>query len=144
MKIFKLTIIGLLLAFGIENSKAQDGDFFLLHFQPNVNNVDFQNYDIAQDGNGLICFANRKGVLKFDGQSWELIPTPSSAVSLTYDSQHGKLYVGCRNGFGYISADENGLETYKSLSGKQDFFGDISHVEVVGNWAYFLSESTAI
>ncbi|MGB0524838.1 MAG: triple tyrosine motif-containing protein [Flammeovirgaceae bacterium] len=119
---------------------AQNGRFFLRHYNPDLLNVDNQNYAIAQDEYGLLCFANRKGVLKFNGVEWGLIPTPGSALALVLNHQDGHLYVGCRNNFGYIIRDNKGQDTYVSLSDSLDFEGDVSHIEIVGNWVYFLTD----
>lgn len=119
---------------------AKQGHFFLRHYESNLRNVDNQNYAIAQDAYGVVCFANRKGILKFDGLKWDLIHTPSSALALKLNTQDKNLYVGCRNDFGYISRDNKGHSYYQSLSAGLNFDGDISHIEIVGNWVYFLSE----
>lgn len=120
---------------------AQKGHYFLRHYSPTLLNVDHHNYDIAQDENGLMCFANRKGVLKFNGSEWQLIKTPSSALALELNAQDQRLYVGCSNDFGFIERDEKGVDQYHSIANKLEVEGDISHIEVAGNWVYFLSES---
>ncbi|GAB4333852.1 MAG: hypothetical protein OHK0038_10340 [Flammeovirgaceae bacterium] len=121
---------------------AQKGDYFLKNYQPDNQKIDNQNFAIAQDGLGQMCFANRKGVLKFDGNTWELVKTPSSAHSLIFDSLSNTLFVGCNDDFGFIKPDERGIETYTSLSKDIPSFGDIFYVEIVNNKTYFLSDKS--
>ena len=117
------------------------GHYFLRHYSPSLINVDNQNYDIAQDHNGVLCFANRKGVLKFNGGDWYIIQTPSSALKLKLSPQDKHLYVGCSNDFGYITQNIQGIDHYVSLSDSLDVEGDITHIQIVGNWVYFLTEN---
>jgi ligand-binding sensor domain-containing protein len=121
---------------------AQKGDYYLKNYEPENQKIDNQNFAIAQDGLGQMCFANRKGVLKFDGNTWNLVNTPSSAHSLIFDSLSNTLFVGCNDDFGYIKPDDKGIETYTSLSKDIPSFGDIFYVEIVNGKTYFLSDKS--
>lgn len=88
------------------HSIAQKGDFLLKHHLPTHANIDNSNFDVISDNNGLICLANRAGVLKYDGDTWDYFPTPSAALSLTVDNNN-VIYVGSINTFGKIDFDKN-------------------------------------
>ncbi len=99
-------LLPLLLAFIQSLSTAQTGDFLLSNHEPNNHHIDNTNYDILIDQKGQICLANRSGVIKFDGNTWEYFSTPSAALSLAVDS-HDSLFVGCLGMFGKITFRNN-------------------------------------
>ena len=93
---------------------AQKGGYYITHHSPELETIDNINFDLLQDQNGMLCIANRKGVLIYDGIYWDQIPTPSSVFSLGL-SEDNTLYLGCRDGFGKIEKGSDGL-VYKNLS----------------------------
>ncbi len=61
-------------------------------------------------------FANRNGVLEYDGVSWRLIKMPNLSVVRSLDAdQNGRIYVGAQNEFGYLAPDSIGQMRYVSL-----------------------------
>lgn len=76
-----------------------------------------QNWDIDQDKNGNLYFANNSGLLKFNGTSWHKysLPDNSAIRSLKIDDS-GRIYVGGNNEFGYFLSDQKGNLIYHSLS----------------------------
>jgi len=140
---WKHTLYLLLLCFYSSNLTAQEGHYFLTNYSPSLSNIDNKNYAIAQDRYGQMSFANRKGVLKFDGSQWYLIETPSSAISLMQESEgKERLFVGCRNNFGFITQDDKGKEFYSSISDKEKskFTGEFIDIRQAGGFVYFLSD----
>ncbi len=79
-----------------------------------------QNWDIDQDANGNMYFANNNGLLQFDGSTWRTygIPGSKNIRSVKVDSDSGKIYVGGYNEFGYFQSDEMGILQYSSLMPK--------------------------
>jgi ligand-binding sensor domain-containing protein len=117
---------------------AQTGDYFLTHHAPALNNIDHHNYQIIQDQQGVICVANRRGVMRYDGKSWEFIQTPSSIFSLAADNNN-TLYIGSRLGFGYLQKDRFGKDLYYSLSNDFKEGNDITHTLIHEEMVYFLN-----
>jgi ligand-binding sensor domain-containing protein/DNA-binding CsgD family transcriptional regulator len=76
-----------------------------------------QNWNIDQDKNGNIYFANNSGLFQFDGASWHkfTIPNSNSIRSLKIDDS-GRIFVGGYNEFGYFNPGVEGKLTYFSLS----------------------------
>jgi ligand-binding sensor domain-containing protein/DNA-binding CsgD family transcriptional regulator len=76
-----------------------------------------QNWNIDQDKNGNIYFANNNGLFQFDGAFWHeyTLPNHSGIRSLKIDAS-GKIYVGNYNEFGYFKTDPKGKLIYFSLS----------------------------
>ncbi|MEQ6168038.1 triple tyrosine motif-containing protein [Ekhidna sp. MALMAid0563] len=85
---------------------AQTGDFILTHHSPKHSEIDNINFEITADKNGIICIANRFGVLKYDGNEWNFYRTNSSALSLAVSSDN-VVYVGCLGGFGKLDFVSN-------------------------------------
>ena len=118
---------------------SQTGEFLLSHQNPRLKNVDNINFEMAIDKNGLLCVANRNGVLKFDGVMWDFFPTPSAVFSLAVDPAN-TLFVATRDGFGKIVTNVEGKVVYQSLSDEAPGSTGIFKVIVVEDHAYFLNE----
>ena len=76
-----------------------------------------QNWDMDQDANGNMYFANNNGLLQFDGSSWYTyeIPNSRNIRSVKVDSTTGRIYVGAYNEFGYFETNASGTLEYRSL-----------------------------
>ena len=76
-----------------------------------------QNWDIDQDKDGNIYFANNNGLFQFDGTSWHKYYLPNHSVIRTVEIQDsGKIFVGGYNEFGYFKPDSKGKLVYFSIS----------------------------
>ena len=75
-----------------------------------------QNWNIDQDKNGNMYFANNTGLLQFDGSTWTKynLPTSSDIRCLKIDAS-GKIFVGGYNEFGYFKANSKGKLEYSSI-----------------------------
>ncbi len=101
-----------------------------------------QNWDIQQDKNGIMYFANNEGLVTFDGNHWKIFPIPNRTLirSLYIDSTN-KIYVGAQDEFGYYAADKTGSLHYNSLKSlipkPQNQFADVWDVESFGESIFF-------
>lgn len=78
-----------------------------------------QNWDIAQDTNGMMYFANNDGVLQFDGENWRTYPLANnSIVRKLLVSDDDKLFASGFNEFGYFDVTKRGDLEYVSLINK--------------------------
>ncbi|MFM9824969.1 LuxR C-terminal-related transcriptional regulator [Flavobacterium sp.] len=76
-----------------------------------------QNWDIDQDKEGNVYFANNNGLFQFDGTTWHKYSLPNLSVIRAVKIQDsGKIFVSGYNEFGYFNADSNGRLIYYSLS----------------------------
>jgi serine phosphatase RsbU (regulator of sigma subunit)/ligand-binding sensor domain-containing protein len=98
-----------------------------------------ENYSLVQDSQGVIFAANRKGVLSFDGEDWQIIKTPDMPTILAISSTTNTIYVGCRNTIGYLSKNSLGKYEFNNLSVSKTGF--ISQIILNNNDVYFLSDS---
>jgi ligand-binding sensor domain-containing protein/DNA-binding CsgD family transcriptional regulator len=75
-----------------------------------------QNWDIEQDAQGIMYFANNEGLLTYNGQTWNIYPVPSNTVIRSVKiGPDGKIYVGAQDDFGYFFPDSKGVLRYTSL-----------------------------
>jgi len=74
-----------------------------------------QNWDIAEDKNGFMYFANNKGLLQFDGFHWQLIDVPLDMVRSVLVDSKDRIFVGLLYNFGILEKTEAGNYVYKSL-----------------------------
>ncbi len=76
-----------------------------------------QNWDIAQDENGVIYLANHSCLLEFDGFTWKqiMLPGNANARSVSIDDS-GRIYVGSYEEFGYFTKNATGMLEYHSVS----------------------------
>jgi ligand-binding sensor domain-containing protein/DNA-binding CsgD family transcriptional regulator len=76
-----------------------------------------QNWNIDQDKNGNLYFANNNGLFQFDGSSWKKYKLPnSSAIRSIKIDDSGKIFVGGYSEFGYFESNDKGKLEYFSLS----------------------------
>ena len=137
----KLNISILCLCFlTLTQSFAQTGDFILTHHSPKHSEIDNINFEIKADKNGLICIANRFGVLKYDGIEWDFYRTNSSALSLAI-SEENIVYVGCLGGFGKLDYTNNSYEYIPILSSDSLSEHFLQTFTTSGN-VYFLSDNS--
>ncbi len=76
-----------------------------------------QNWNIDQDKNGNLYFANNNGLFQFDGSTWRKFPLPNSPDTrcLKIDPS-GKIFIGGYSEFGYYKTNSKGKLEYVSLS----------------------------
>ncbi|MDF2187339.1 triple tyrosine motif-containing protein [Paraflavitalea sp. CAU 1676] len=88
----------------------------IINYTRQAYNAGNQNWSIGQDKNGLLYFANNKGLLVFDGTTWRTYPLPGGTIvrSLAI-GDNNRIYVGGQGEFGYFSPAKNGELTFTSL-----------------------------
>ena len=112
----------------------------------NYSNLDYkggtQNWDIDQDQNGIMYFANNEGLLTYNGKYWKLYPLPNKTIvrSVKIDAD-GKIYVGAQDEIGYFFPDQSGVLKYHSLRSliptNQRQFADIWDIVILQKDIYF-------
>lgn len=118
---------------------------FIKNYYPSEYRAHVQNFDVVQDSRGVMYFANFRGVLEFDGQTWRIIQTSkiSQVTSLAIDSK-GIIYVGGAGEIGYLQPDSKGELTFKSLVDslkKEDqHFQYITSISATKEGIYFVTD----
>lgn len=88
---------------------------FIQHYMPADYDAGSQNWDIVQDNNGVIYVGNNKGLLQYDGKSWQLIQVSNNSTVRSLCHQDGIIYVGAENEIGYLEPTITGDLQYHSL-----------------------------
>jgi ligand-binding sensor domain-containing protein/DNA-binding CsgD family transcriptional regulator len=114
----------------------------VLNYSKSTYNAGTQNWDVKQDKNGIIYYANNEGLLSYDGNYWSLYPIPNKTIvrSVEIDEQ-GKIYVGGQDEMGYFERNKYGEMIYHSLNAlidkKDQSFGDVWDIATTRNGVYF-------
>jgi len=136
----KFLSLFIFLIFVIPVLRGQDGAVPLSHFRES-REIENQSLAICQDGDGVMLFANRRGIMTFDGVNWDFIRMPAVPYSLMFNKNTRKVYAGCDNNYGYIDKDEKGFSRYISLSGDSAETGLVTNIFFTDSTVYFYSES---
>jgi hypothetical protein len=112
----KIKLLFCLLLFA-QFSFAQSGNFFLSHYSPEDERFDNFTFAMAQDDKGVFHFANKRGVIEFDGRNWGLIPTSGPIFTVAFSGR--EIYAGGYNGFGKLTIGVDHVKAYQSLSQEQ-------------------------
>lgn len=122
---------------------SQEGSLFLTHSQKNNSN-NLQHWAIAQDSLNNMFFANRKGILKYNGETWDFVQVPFIPYSLSHHSGSGKIFIGGEQEIGYLNRDEKGLYHYQSLVSDSVLAGKFINIENIDSVLYFTSEEMIV
>ena len=92
---------------------------FTKNYPRNAYNAGSQSWKITQDNKGKMYFANNSGILSFDGNNWDLLPTPNNSIMrcIEFDDK-GNLYAGYFNDFAILKRDSSGSIKFVSLLDK--------------------------
>ncbi len=116
----KIYVLSLFLLLSIAVSRGQ-GIKAGLPLVSNFNTLDYQagiqNWDVTQDGRGLLYVANNFGLLEYDGNEWKTYPVSNGTKvrSVACDGR-GRIYVGGQGDFGYFFPDRTGRLQFISLA----------------------------
>jgi signal transduction histidine kinase len=100
-----------------------------------------QNWDIAQDAQGILYVGNTDGVLVYDGLEWKLVEMSGYPVAIEADDT-GQVYIGSVSDMGYMKKDNAGEYHYHSLLSllpvkDQQAVDLIEDIKTVGSTVYF-------
>ncbi|GAA4312761.1 triple tyrosine motif-containing protein [Mucilaginibacter gynuensis] len=134
--------------FAFAQLQEQLGAPKIIHYDRSDYNAYNQNWAIAQDEQGIMYFANSKGLLLYNGNQWQISELPLGQVVRTVAiDPEGRIYTGGYAEIGYWEKSLYGKLKYHSYADsvhnrafKQE---EIWHVITVGNGEiYFQSLST--
>ncbi len=101
-----------------------------------------QNWDICQDQNGFLYFANNEGLLSFDGTYWRNYPLPNKTIVRSVAiGKDNRVYAGGQDEMGYFSPDDRGVLRYHSLTSlvaeKNRSFSDVWDIVPLSRSIFF-------
>lgn len=88
----------------------------VIEYSKQTYNGGTQTWEISQDSQGRIYFANNEGLLQFNGVSWHKKPLPNETIVRSCQvREDGRIYVGGQDEFGWFEANETGQLVFFSL-----------------------------
>src|SRR5882724_8780931 len=118
----------------------------VVSYEKQTYNAGAQNWDIRQDLQGRVYFANNEGLLSFDGIYWKLYPLPNKTIvrSIEFGADN-RIYAGAQDEIGYFSPDKSGKLVYTSLKNLVPVadrkFADIWNIVSYGRSIFFRSDN---
>lgn len=101
-----------------------------------------QNWMVTQHENGWMYFANNKGLLEYDGTSWNTYSIHNAKTRAVKCGRDGRIYVGGLRQFGYFLPNKLGGLDYICLSDslKDEKPGNIWNIQIVDDRVYFQAD----
>lgn len=79
-------------------------------------NAASQNWGLSTNKDGVLFVANNEGLLRFDGQRWEVFTLPNHTTIRSVYCQGDRVYTGSYEEFGYWTTTDTGDLQYTSLT----------------------------
>lgn len=147
--ILRIVFLNLLIVIAASNVAAQQSYLYGLPYLQVYNPKDYdglgQNWDVLQGDDGLMYFANKTGVLTYDGKHWNtiLLSNFNTVRSLAKD-RNGRIYVGGIGDLGYLETDSLGTHKFTSLieeipEGYRNSNPDFYRTHVTDEGAFFMT-----
>ena len=101
-----------------------------------------QNWAVEQHDNGWMYFANNKGLLEYDGTSWNTYSIHNAKMRAVNFGNDGRIYVGGLQQFGYFVPNRLGGLDYTCLSDSlnNERPGNVWNIQVAGDRVYFQAD----
>lgn len=86
------------------------------NYSSNTYNAASQNWGLSTDADGILYAANNEGLLRFDGQRWEVFTLPNQTIIRSVYCLGDRIYTGSYEEFGYWTKTRVGGLQYTSLT----------------------------
>lgn len=123
---------------------------FVINYNKTVYGKGTQTWQIAPYKKNWTFFANRNGLVQFDGYEWKLfqLKNHSDLRSVTFSSLHQRIYVGGINEYGYFKPSDNGKMNYYCLSDTLNVeysrIGNVWGIYETDNILYFQGDNKVV
>nr|WP_299341185.1 ATP-binding protein [Allomuricauda sp.] len=130
---------------GAKSNFVLKGIPYFQNFTDSDYDAHVQNWAAAQLDNGMMYFANTRGILEFDGAKWRKISLVNNAPALGLAvNNSGTIYIGGINEIGYLDENASGFLEYVSLRNKLEDetlnFGAVRKVYAKRDGIYFIAQ----
>jgi serine phosphatase RsbU (regulator of sigma subunit)/ligand-binding sensor domain-containing protein len=123
----------------VSSVRAQIGFPLLTHYTES-RDVENQSWAICQGEDEVMLFANRRGILTFDGQEWKQAGIRVIPFAMSKDPAGGNIFIGAENDFGFIEKDPYGRYSYTSLAGDSALPGAVTKIIFRDSIIWFYSD----
>lgn len=123
---------------------------FIVNFDKSLYGKGSQTWQIAPYDDKWVYFANKNGMLQFDGNVWTVFPlnNTSDVRSVLASATQKKIYVGGINEFGYYEPGQDGSLNYycmsDTLDGSLRFLGNVWGIHEADNILYFQGDNRVV
>ncbi|MBI1288534.1 MAG: hypothetical protein GC178_13265 [Flavobacteriales bacterium] len=124
----------------VQTAFGQDGLPFMTEVELSRQYSDSRIGSIIQESEEAMFFSTSRGVLRYDGATWERIATPSPVLRIFQHELSNRTFVGLKSGAMEIIRSDSGTYEVRSIQGlnsKQP----IQHIIATDNDIYFVGES---
>ena len=111
--------ISILFLFGLFKLTGQEGGAYIYNYRLSDFNEPPVISQIVQNKRGTMFFLSQSGLIKYDGASWDLIPTENTPIKIYADPSSDKVFIVDRLGIGFLK--RNNFWEYK--------YSNITHFE---------------
>ncbi len=124
---------------------------FITNYTRNEYKAGSQNWQIMQDDvTSWMYFANKMGILEFNGLDWNLhrFNNQSEGRTLLKSTRNNRIYVAGVNEFGYLAPDKTGHMNYICIASdavdNEIRFGNIWKIYEIDNSLYFCADNLIV
>lgn len=123
---------------------------FIVNFDKNLYGKGAQTWQIAPYDDKWVYFANKNGMLQFDGNVWSVFPinNGSDVRSVLVSATQKKIYAGGINEFGYYEPGTDGSLVYHCMSDTLDAscrsLGNVWGIHETDNILYFQGDDRVV
>ncbi len=123
---------------------------FIINFDKSLYGKGAQTWQIAPYDDKWGYFANKNGMVQFDGNVWSVFPLNNSSDvrSVLPSATQKRIYVGGINEFGYYEPNREGVLAYHCMSEAQDgsvrYLGNVWGIHEADDILYFQGDSRVI
>ena len=139
MSPFRSICLLIALFFSAASAFSQNGGPLLSHYRESTE-IENQSWAICQDENKVMLFANIRGILTFDGQTWGNIRIPVIPYTLKFNKTEKRVFIGGDNNYGYLKRDEKGFYRFISLKTDSSAIGIISRIVFTDSTVWFYGD----
>ncbi len=123
---------------------------FVINFNKMIYGRGVQTWQITPYNGQWTYFANKNGVLQFDGDQWDCyqLNNFSDVRSVMVSRDRKRIYAGGINEFGFFEPDQSGNLTYHCISDTLDsdfrFLGNVWGIHEADNMIFFQGDNRVI
>ena len=136
---YRITVLSLLMTVSIAITAQDYWQRAVVNYTRQQYRSGNQNWQICQNKEGWMYFANNKGLLEFDGSAWTTYPLPGNAKVRSVCAVGDTIYIGALGQFGRFTRNKKGRLTYERLSDKPENMSllNIWNIHQIGPDTYF-------
>ena len=140
-------LLSILLVPAAGTAETLRGMPLLRRYMPQDYNATPQHWAIATDREGRLFVGNSEGVLRYDGDRWQLIELPGKQLGRDVVlGKDGRIYVSSYDSFGWLQTGPDGETVYQELltvaglKGAARNVGNVWQIIATDNGVYFRAE----